>query len=167
MENKNEIKKYFYNKKDYEYRLSRGAKVELESEQSKQMSKLEDVDPSLANALVNGLNEEKLAKMTEEEQAVMLLKLAPMTSKIEELNGGVDVYDVGFILLKNNLKYKDEMNRDFFDEMVFDMEEKMGFVETFKFFEEIRDNVFTILEGLQKKEVQEKKRKANVKKNVS
>lgn len=167
MENKNEIKKYFYNKKDYEYRLSRGAKVELESEQSKQMSKLKDVDPSLANALVNGLNEEKLAKMTEEEQAVMLLKLAPMTSKIEELNGGVDVYDVGFILLKNNLKYKDEMNRDFFDEMVFDMEEKMGFVETFKFFEEIRDNVFTILEGLQKKEVQEKKRKANVKKNVS
>lgn len=167
MENKNEIKKYFYNKKDYEYRLSRGAKVELESEQSKQISKLEDVDPSLANALVNGLNEEKLAKMTEEEQAVMLLKLAPMTSKIEELNGGVDVYDVGFILLKNNLKYKDEMNRDFFDEMVFDMEEKMGFVETFKFFEEIRDNVFTILEGLQKKEVQEKKRKANVKKSVS
>lgn len=167
MENKNEIKKYFYNGQDYEFRLSRGAKVELEKEQGKQISKLSEIDPEVADVLMSGLNDENISEIPEKEQAALLLKAGSAIQKLEELDNGLDVYDVGYILLKNNLKYKEEMKRDFFDEMVFNMEETKGFTETFRFFEEIRDNVFTILEGLKVKETQEKKRKTNVKKNIS
>lgn len=167
MESKNEIKKFFYNKKDYEFRLSKGAKVELEEQQNKQIAKLQETSPEAVSLLLNGLNEENLNKMSDEEKAAMMIKITPYITLLNELNDGLDVYETAFILLKNNLKYKDEMTREYFDEMVFNMEETIGFVETYAFLEEIRDNVFTILQGLQKQKTQETKRKESVKKKLN
>lgn len=136
------MKSYEFKGKTYVFRLSRKARVEIEELQSKQFEVIKKLDPKLLSVFFSNRN--LLEEMNEEEMTEKLGELLPYLDVIKQFRSEIDVYEVGFILLKNNLNYTD-VNRSMFDEMVFDMEEKLGYEETEDFFVEISDKVFTII----------------------
>lgn len=158
--------KYFYNGKDYEFVLRKNSKIELEKLQNEKLAKIQEIDPEIVELVMKGFDDKELAKLSKEKQMELNMKALPAVSLIHDLSE-LDVYKVGFILLKCNLKYKDEMTNDFYEELICNMEEQKGFEETYGFLKEIRDNVFTIIENLNKVEEKKKQYKRKTKEIVS
>ena len=153
---------YVFNKIEYEFRLTRGARKEIESASSK-FAMVKGLPPKIITALFNGqdLDEDFIASLSEEEQAMIITEVMPIMIEQQKNGGLLDEYEIGYILLKNDIRYKDTITQETFDELVADMELEKGFEETALFFSGVRDMVFTTLDKVKKAQDHKQKKKTN------
>lgn len=133
---------YTYKNIIYDFRMSYGAKLEIEKIQNMGFKVFEDKELAKAAAKMKSFNKE-----FEEMEEEVLVEVLPLMSKFTEMDKGLDPVDVGFILLKNNPKFKD-VKKEFFFEILNDMEETLGFEETMNIFKEMSEKVFMVLGNL-------------------
>lgn len=137
---------YSYKYKDniYDFRMSYGAKLEIEKIQNMNYGVFEDKEFAKAFAKIKKSKSEDMNDLPEE----VLAEVLPEMGKIATLGNELDSVRVGYILLKNNPKYVSLTEQEFF-EIENDMEEKLGFEKTMEIFNEMYTKVFHLLERLQ------------------
>lgn len=157
-----EIKKYEYNGKVYEYKLTLSAKVELEQRELNKSKKIfqgktKDESKSLSNIMkkyrdLEKARKEKNEKLVEEIQQELTTEAIPLLDVVGDLKGNEteDLKEVMYILLKNHKNYKGEMTKELSDEIIEDMEDKVGIKETWQFMLDVKDIVFQQIEDLNK-----------------
>lgn len=151
---------YSYKYKDtiFDFRMSYGAKLEIEKIQNMSYKVFEDKEVTHAVAKIK--SNKKLDDLPED----VLVEVLPVMGKMSNIDGGLDPVMLGYVLLKNNPKYN-SLKKEEYLMIVNDMEEKLGFEETYGIFQEMYKKVFRLLEKLQvshkSKEEKEDKKENN------
>lgn len=140
------LNSYEYNGKTYEFRLTHAAKKEIEELTFKNIEKM--ANPAMLKAYAKMQSVEA----TEDEKYEALAEILPYVKTMGNMDMEVDPVELGFILLKNHRKYAG-IAREEFDDLEWDMEETLGYEETVKFFEEIKDKVFMVIEKMNGKKL--------------
>jgi len=152
-------KSYTYNKKNYIFKLTRSAQLEIERIQEKQQSKVFEDEETIKMMgsymeLQKGFAEiEKMEEGEQKEKANIdfISQNASVLAKARNLNSddSLELYELGYILLKNYPK-NPPLTKDEYKLMTASMEDEMGLEETVNFFVEMRDKVFTEMEQINK-----------------
>ncbi|MGX8835324.1 hypothetical protein ACWG0P_14075 [Amedibacillus sp. YH-ame6] len=165
---------YKYGDMELEFRLSNKAKVEIEAIQQKNQEEMLGDDPEAMIASMEYMSIEENKELNDEEKKArrkeLLSQIAPFLMKTMKYQKGFDSVELMYILLHANPKFKD-ITKEKWEEIEYDIEEKMGFEEAMATFNEVSDKVFTVLERLnghnQPQEPVKKEKKETKKKNLS
>lgn len=152
---------YSYRYKDtiYDFRMSYGAKLEIEKRQNMNYEIFEDKEVAKTVAKLKRSMKNDSDDLNEEEWAEVL----PIMGKISSIGNELDPVQIGYILLKNNPKYKSLKEEEYLM-IVNDMEENLGFEDAYAVFQEMYTKVFRLLEKLQvsRKEKEKKETKETI-----
>lgn len=135
---------YTYKDKKIPFRMSYGAKKELDDILNKQQDKMNDVDVIKAIKITAKMNKKDIS---EDEKTELLAEMIPYSSKLNTAMRSIDPIELGYVLLKNHPQFKD-FTSDQYEELINDMEETLGFDEVWEKFQDIHDKVFTQMEKM-------------------
>ena len=65
-------------------------------------------------------------------------------------NAELTTLDTMYVILKNTRKFKGNLSRELFDDIIYDMEEKMGDLKVFEMLEEAKQKAFSVFEEMTK-----------------
>lgn len=129
----------------YEFRLTYKSKIELEQINSKGFDVFADQDVVQILPYVDKLDDENISK---DEKVAILTKIAPVMSKVQNVQSGLDPIELGYVLL-HNLKGNESISKDvYYDEIIPEIEEEMGFEKMYELFVELYNEVFIRMEQL-------------------
>lgn len=132
------MQSYEYNGKKYDFILSIKAKIEIEKAQKAKLK-----NPIVAKIALDAKS--GLENLTDEQ-------LAAIIPHMDEL-GDLDPIEIGFIVLSSYPSYRNEVTREFFNELVEHMDMECGVESTYAFFVEVQSEVFTTLARMQKNQM--------------
>lgn len=127
---------YTYNGTEYEFRLTHGAKAEIEK---KNTALLKIPGIAEAAAKMEGGSEDR-------DMAALLPALLP---HLDELQND-DIFDLAYILLKNDRRYRKEMNPELWKDLLDDMTDQLGLEEAYTQLVGVIAEVFTMMERMNK-----------------
>jgi len=119
---------------EFEFRLSNKARIEIEKKDTEFLK-----IPEIAEVV------SKLKSNDEDEMREFMPALIP---HLDELQND-DVFDIGYILLKNDRRYRNDMTEDKWNEIIDVTSEKFGYEETFNAMTDIVSDVFTKVARMQ------------------
>ena len=119
---------------EFEFRLSNKARIEIEKKDTEFLK-----IPEIAEVV------SKLKSNDEDEMREFMPALIP---HLDELQND-DVFDIGYILLKNGRRYRNDMTEDKWNEIIDVTSEKFGYEETFNAMTDIVSDVFTKVARMQ------------------
>ena len=119
---------------EFEFRLSNKARIEIEKKDTEFLK-----IPEIAEVV------SKLKSNDEDEMREFIPALSP---HLDELQND-DVFDIGYILLKNDRRYRNDMTEDKWNEIIDVTSEKFGYEETFNAMTDIVSDVFTKVARMQ------------------
>lgn len=119
---------------EFEFRLSNKARIEIEKKDTEFLK-----IPEIAEVV------SKLKSNDEDEMREFIPALIP---HLDELQND-DVFDIGYILLKNDRRYRNDMTEDKWNEIIDVTSEKFGYEETFNAMTDIVSDVFTKVARMQ------------------
>ena len=145
----NIIKSYTYNGKTYDFVSNRKARIEIENLQTNFLStnkeareKLQQLD-KLQSKVANAKDKEEKEKY---QQELMSLQY-DLIPYINEVN--IPDEQICYIILKNYKPYREEMTPALWEEILDDMDEKLGSIGMREFFADITNEVFIELAKVQ------------------
>ena len=142
---------YKYGDMELEFRLSNKAKVEIEAIQERNQLEMIGDDPEALIASMEYMGIENDEELSDDEKKdkrkELLSKVAPFLMKTVKYQKGFNSVELMYILLHTNPKFKD-ISKEKWEEIEYDIEEKLGFEEAMMKFEEVSNNVFMVLERL-------------------
>ena len=140
------IKEYKNGEKNIGFRLTYKAKVEIEKWQIANAKITADDDVIKAMAIAEEMKDE--SKDFTLDQKIELAKTVTNASiKMNEIENSINSVDIVKILLLNDHKSGIKSNEEF-NELLQEMDDDLGTVEMMKFFNEISDKVFMMLEEM-------------------
>lgn len=120
------------------------------------------------------IESEKISQMPDGEEKQRLFELleqkaTELTDTAQKISTALEMAEIStidfmYIILKNTRRYKGNLDREIYDDIIYEMEENLGDLETFKILEEARQKAFTQFEKMQK---MEEKLKVQKKKSAS
>lgn len=113
------------------------------------------VEGAKIEKLPDGEEKEELASLLNEKLMPLIDKLNIMNLKMEQVE--LPTYDFLYIILKNTKRFKGNLSKDMYEDMIYELEEKVGEVEAFKMMEEAKQKAFTVFEEMTKVESKMKK----------
>ena len=119
---------------EFEFRLSNKARIEIEKKDAEFLK-----IPEVA---------EVVSKLKSDDEEGMREFMPVLIPHLDELQDD-DVFDIGYILLKNDRRYRNEMNEDKWNEIIDVTSEKYGYEETFNAMTDIVSEVFTKVARMQ------------------
>lgn len=119
---------------EFEFRLSNKARIEIEKKDTEFLK-----IPEIA---------EVVSKMKSENEEEMREFMPALIPHLDELQND-DVFDIGYILLKNDRRYRNDMTEDKWNEIIDVTSEKYGYEETFNAMTDIVSDVFTKVARMQ------------------
>lgn len=130
---------YEFKGTEYKFKVGINAKIAIEKRERKKLN-------------VSNIPPENLAKLTssglsEQEKMEIILSDASLVSSTFEKNDTEEYIELLHILLVSNRNYKD-VTLELVQDMVYDMEEKLGSIETLEVLKEINDKTFQIVERM-------------------
>jgi cob(I)alamin adenosyltransferase len=148
--NEMDLFSYNYGGKKLSFRMSNAAMMEIEQLQKQN---LKTINPDLFKIAIEVSEKEpekELGKENEQsnDSSVDILKqmveILPYVDDFERLDKFITPHDLMYILLHNNPEYR-ELTKDEWSNIVWDMEENLGFEEVSARFEEVYEKVFTLM----------------------
>lgn len=155
----------------YVFETTNRARAELGELTRKKMDGLNASEYIEIQIELEKLNKEaiKIDKMEDspekaELEEITLEKITSLINKAEAYTRAVDdiepsTLDFLYIILKNTRRFKGSLNRELFDDMIYELEEQKGDLEAFKIMEEAKQKSFTVFEKMSKAEENLKKPK--------
>ena len=149
---------YKYNGVNYEFRMSNKAKVRIEEEQQKDLTEM-STSEELQNAMsvIQELEKQKKDAKKKGEtlnEAEKLVKVASVNALLKQMEEIVSPIEFGYILLHSRIAHKN-LTKETYEEIIEDMEDKLGFEETQNIFKEIHDKVFSLIDTMTAKKQSE------------
>lgn len=148
MKNMLNIKEIEIGDKVYEFRLTYKAKVEIDRINRQQIQNLADEDVIKALPYIDMLQD---TSADEEKRLEALSKVAPLLKKENEMNQGIDPFELGYILLHSIPEYYTLTKDEYYDGIIVDIENCIGFEKMYDEFTDLYNEVFTRLERMNKK----------------
>lgn len=148
MKNMLNIKEIEVGDKVYEFRLTYKAKVEIDRITRQQMKSFADEDVIKAFPYFSKLDDTTLS---EEERLEALSKVVPLLEKEESINSGIDPFELGYILLHSIPEYYELTKQEYYDEIIVEIENQLGFEKMYDEFTDLYNEVFTRVERMNKK----------------
>lgn len=126
----------------------------------------------IKQAQIEGERIDKMPDGEEKERLYEILntKLTDLADKSQAMMLAVEQKDIStldfmYIILKNTRQFKGHLDRNLYDDIIYDMEDELGDIETFKIMEEAKQKAFTVFKEMTELEDKMKNPKPKKKKS--
>lgn len=140
------IKEFEVKEVSYGFRLTYGAKKEIDKINQKRLEVLNDAEIAKVLPYISKLDDQSIS---EEEKLITLAKVAPFIQKINTENNDFEPVELGYILLRNTKEHKN-MSKSEYEDFIYDLEEQIGFEKMYAEFIELHEQVFTQMGQIEK-----------------
>lgn len=170
---------YEYNGENYVFETTNKARAELKDLQMKGVKDFSAGDylelmTDIKNLEIEGAKIDVMPESEEKAGLASLLeqKLTEVADKTQAMsivldNAELTTLDTMYVILKNTRKFKGNLSRELFDDIIYDMEEKMGDLKVFEMLEEAKQKAFSVFEEMTKAEAKFKKKETSPSKKNS
>lgn len=117
------------------------------------------------DALPDGEQKDELANIANQKLTDLTDKMQAMYFSLEQVD--LSALDTMYIILKNTRRFKGNLSRETFYDMIYELEEQKGDVEVFKMMEEAKQKAFTVFKKMTEIEDKAKKPQQKIKSKVS
>ena len=170
---------YEYNGENYVFETTNTARAELKDLQMNGVKDFSAGDylelmTDIKNLEIEGAKIDVMPESEEKTELASLLeqKLTEVADKTQAMsivldNAELTTLDTMYVILKNTRKLKGNLSRELFDDIIYDMEEKMGDLKVFEMLEEAKQKAFSVFEEMTKAEAKFKKKETSPSKKNS
>ena len=162
---------YEYNGENYVFETTNKARAELKDLQMKGVKDFSAGDylelmTDIKNLEIEGAKIDVMPESEEKAELASILeqKLTAVADKTQAMS---IVLDNAELTTLDTMKFKGNLSRELFDDIIYDMEEKMGDLKVFEMLEEAKQKAFSVFEEMTKAEAKFKKKETSPSKKNS